>query len=453
MIITLKGANFESNRIGVLSKWNITRVLDAGTTYDGPTSVDKGAEFSATLTLKENYEYLAGISVTMSGDGTINKVTNGNVTTITSSNVTGNITIRALTKDVTVITPTTYTFTINPTPANATVTMNGIVQNSITVAQGTTINWSVAADGYESQSGTHVVSDNHTMNVTLTETEIAPTTYTVTYVYVDGSGAAVKDSETETVTAGTVMNFATTDSRATVDGYTCTAVSQASATINSNITVTYTYTANEIPEGTNLITLGTAHTDKKLGSSSSTPTSGTGYTVYSDIPVTAGNVYAFTSCFRSWWLNADKEDLSSFNPGTSSVIAPVNAAYVSVTTQTESEPSIVLYYDTSSTERPEGDDILTQGTAHTGKALSSTSYEMTDNEVYTVYDQIPVEAGAVYKVNNGFRIWWLKEDKTGLMTVNASTTAGVVTAPTDAAYVSVTLQTGKLSDAYMIKLV
>lgn len=179
MIITLKGAgnSFETNRIGVLDKWNITRVIDTGVTYSGPTSVDKGASFSATLTLKSNYEYLNGVTVTMGGNPVTSGInTSGNTTTITINSVTGNITINGLTRDLTGNTTT-------------------------------------------------------------------PTTYTITYKYMCGS-TSVKTQETETVTAGTVKNFATTDSRATVSGYTCTAVSQASATINSNITVTYTYTAN-----------------------------------------------------------------------------------------------------------------------------------------------------------------------------------------------------------------
>jgi hypothetical protein len=51
MIITLKGADFSASNIGTLSSWRISRSLGAGATYEGAASVDKGAAFSATVTL------------------------------------------------------------------------------------------------------------------------------------------------------------------------------------------------------------------------------------------------------------------------------------------------------------------------------------------------------------------------------------------------------------------
>ena len=57
MIITLKGADFSASNIGTLSSWRVTRSLGSGATYIGPTSVDKGAAFSATVTLAEGYYY------------------------------------------------------------------------------------------------------------------------------------------------------------------------------------------------------------------------------------------------------------------------------------------------------------------------------------------------------------------------------------------------------------
>ena len=58
MIITLKGADFSASNIGTLSSWRISRSLGAGATYAGATSVDKGAAFSATVTLAEVTEKL-----------------------------------------------------------------------------------------------------------------------------------------------------------------------------------------------------------------------------------------------------------------------------------------------------------------------------------------------------------------------------------------------------------
>ena len=96
MIITLKGADFSASNIGTLSSWRISRSLGSGATYEGATSVDKGAAFSATVTLTEGYEIgTAGVTITMggvvlSGAHSIS----GNVITITIAEVTGNVLIK-----------------------------------------------------------------------------------------------------------------------------------------------------------------------------------------------------------------------------------------------------------------------------------------------------------------------------------------------------------------------
>jgi hypothetical protein len=96
MIITLKGADFSASNIGTLSSWRITRSLGSGATYEGVTSVDKGAAFSATVTLAEGYEIgTAGVTVTMGGIvlSDVHSIT-GNVITITIASVTGNVLIK-----------------------------------------------------------------------------------------------------------------------------------------------------------------------------------------------------------------------------------------------------------------------------------------------------------------------------------------------------------------------
>lgn len=71
-----------------------------------------------------------------------------------------------------------YTFTINPTPENALVKLNGVEQKSITVDSGTTVNWEVSASGYVSKSGSEVITENKTLDVVL---EAVPVTqYTLT---------------------------------------------------------------------------------------------------------------------------------------------------------------------------------------------------------------------------------------------------------------------------------
>jgi hypothetical protein len=96
MIITLKGADFSASNIGTLSSWRISRSLGAGATYEGVTSVDKGAAFSATVTLAEGYEVgTAGVTVTMGGTVLSGAhAMEGNVITITIASVTGNVLIK-----------------------------------------------------------------------------------------------------------------------------------------------------------------------------------------------------------------------------------------------------------------------------------------------------------------------------------------------------------------------
>ena len=61
-----------------------------------------------------------------------------------------------------------YTFKINPTPSYATVTMNGKTTKSLTVDPGTSVNWNVSYSGYFSQSGSEVITSNVTKSVKLT---------------------------------------------------------------------------------------------------------------------------------------------------------------------------------------------------------------------------------------------------------------------------------------------
>ena len=61
------------------------------------------------------------------------------------------------------------TFTINPTPSNATVTINNQTTKSVTVIEGTSISWSVSASGYSAQSGSLTLIDDTTKDVVLVE--------------------------------------------------------------------------------------------------------------------------------------------------------------------------------------------------------------------------------------------------------------------------------------------
>ena len=114
------------------------------------------------------------------GGTTVNWFANGKVTIPANTTVTGDIKISAsataIVPDVPVTpdepaTPTMYTFTINPTPTNATVTLtaSGYTQSgkSITVPANTVVSWKVSASGYTQQSGTHTVTKTESKGVAL----------------------------------------------------------------------------------------------------------------------------------------------------------------------------------------------------------------------------------------------------------------------------------------------
>lgn len=62
-----------------------------------------------------------------------------------------------------------YKFTINPTPADATVTINGKNVNTVRLIKNSRIVWSVSAEGYAEQSGELRLSEDTVMDVVLEE--------------------------------------------------------------------------------------------------------------------------------------------------------------------------------------------------------------------------------------------------------------------------------------------
>lgn len=101
MHLILSLADFSENNIGTLNSWFVTKSVGTGATYSGPTSVIKGASFSATVTLADGYEVgSAGITFTMGGSALASYSTSGQVVTFTISSVTGNIVIKVPTKNI-----------------------------------------------------------------------------------------------------------------------------------------------------------------------------------------------------------------------------------------------------------------------------------------------------------------------------------------------------------------
>lgn len=70
-------------------------------------------------------------------------------------------------KLVSILSVPEVTFTITPTPADATVTINGKAGASVKVPKGSTVSWSVAKAGFKTQSGNDVVCADINKAVTL----------------------------------------------------------------------------------------------------------------------------------------------------------------------------------------------------------------------------------------------------------------------------------------------
>lgn len=75
--------------------------------------------------------------------------------------------------------PVMYTITINPTPSDAEVKLNGVVQSSISVESGSSVSYEVSKDGYTPKSGSVVADSTKTVDVVLEEVPVAKVTITI----------------------------------------------------------------------------------------------------------------------------------------------------------------------------------------------------------------------------------------------------------------------------------
>lgn len=76
---------------------------------------------------------------------------------------------------VTVSEPEQVTITINPTPAEAKVLLNGTEQKSVEVLKGSEVTYSVSAEGYETETKTIIADQTKTVDVTLNKIQVTIT--------------------------------------------------------------------------------------------------------------------------------------------------------------------------------------------------------------------------------------------------------------------------------------
>lgn len=110
-------------------------------------------------------------------EGDPNLIAEGQILVIRDASVEGkiiDIQQRVNSKLVSIITDK-FTFVINPTPADATVVINGSTTKSIRAAKGHTVTWSVSKTGFVTQSGSEVISGDVLKNITLVESGVNET--------------------------------------------------------------------------------------------------------------------------------------------------------------------------------------------------------------------------------------------------------------------------------------
>lgn len=182
MWLKLASATFTTNlgKMSDLSNSISIKYSASGFSYTTGSVSKDAASASLILTLNSNYTYEHNnnnVTVTGATKGTIS-YSNGTLTisiTPSSGSTFGDSGVSSINVTVTGATstggvpeaPTNYTFTLTPDPISATVTLSatgystvsGTGSKSITVANGTKVNWSVSADGYIEQAGSWTISD------------------------------------------------------------------------------------------------------------------------------------------------------------------------------------------------------------------------------------------------------------------------------------------------------
>lgn len=168
MYFILKGANFADSKLGKIT-------VVEGQIGTGGTTIDPNAEYTLTVqpTPSDATVTLTATGYTQSGNSikvkrgtqvTIKLEKTGYVSRTFTKTVYGDSTA---TYEIYAESVKTYTLTINPNPANATVTLNGAETKSITVPKNSRVTWVVSASGYQSQTDVWLATKNDTLNITL----------------------------------------------------------------------------------------------------------------------------------------------------------------------------------------------------------------------------------------------------------------------------------------------
>ena len=177
---------------------------DATITINGQTRSSITADYGTTITWSVSKEHY---------------VTQSNTTTLTADT----------TLPVSLVLEQ-HTFAIVPTPADATITINGQTRSSITADYGTTINWSVSKAHYTTQSGTLTLTGNSTINVNLV---IDQHTFTITPTPADAI-VVINGVQRSTITAdyGTTITWSVSKEHYVTQSNTTTLTADTTLPVN-----------------------------------------------------------------------------------------------------------------------------------------------------------------------------------------------------------------------------
>ena len=137
-----------------------------------------------------------------------------------------------------------HTFTINPTPADAVVTINGQQRSSITADYGTTINWSVSKTHYVTQTGTLVLNQDATLSVSLV---LEQHTFTINPTPADAV-VTINGQQRTSITAdyGTTINWSVSKTHYVTQSNTTTLVADTTLPVSLALEQ-HTFTINPTP--------------------------------------------------------------------------------------------------------------------------------------------------------------------------------------------------------------
>ena len=209
MWFKLAGATF-TNNLGTMDSISKSYMMD----YSGLTGLsaspgsvsyasDSTPDATITFTVKSGYVFKSGSKVTASGGASKTYTASADIAagssfTMALTGISNKVTFVGAAELVsggntggsggtdTPVNPPSYTFTINPTPASATVTLSatgystvsGTGSKSITVASGTNVTYEVSASGYITQSGRKSITRGEALSIVLNQSGTVDTWYT-----------------------------------------------------------------------------------------------------------------------------------------------------------------------------------------------------------------------------------------------------------------------------------